>query len=1024
MTTAKGIGTFSFNNIVLFFVTAFFLIDTSASLDPVSGLDSYRWPNQFEEKCSALINLTKNSDKCHISNCHNNNNIFSINNRDTDISHHFIVVFKEDIEIETVQSQKQLLIDKLTNFQEETINGEGESLNFATINHVYDNCLNGFSASLSPNALDIVIKNEFVEIIEQDQYAYTLGLQRNPIWNLDRIDQTSDRLNNIYDTGKLNGEGIDIYILDTGINQHTEFTGRLGNGKNFVADNRGWGDCNGHGTHCAGTAAGTKWGVAKDATLHSVRILDCSGRGAWSNILGGIDWVVEERERKGHSVIASMSLGGSKSTSLNKAVERAQTKGVIVVVAAGNENKDACNTSPSSANNVISVGSTTINDRRSGFSNFGKCVTIFAPGSNIKSANYLSRTGSKILSGTSMACPHVAGTMALLLEEYGFSTPNNVLIDKLYTSATRDKIIDPRGKNILLRTPDKNEVILLPTPSPIFSPTPIKNGCRTVSGPQPDRECQFPFRFRDRIFSSCTSDFDQNGRRWCSVELDSQGKHISGKWGYCPNNCGDQNNKPTPRPTLRSTNRPTNFPSRSPTIIEEDECLTVRGPRLGEKCQFPFIFGGKTYNECTNDIDVDGQFWCSVRVDSERRHISGQWGYCDPSCLDNPVTSTPTSFPTPFPTTRNPTPRTNPTPFPPTRSPTPLTNPDIPSNNNKKSCEILEGINKVRKDKGLSKLTLDNRLQQAAQKHARDMAVRGYFSHESPDGLNADDRVIRKGYVWWVLAENIAAGYRTTQQAVEGWLKSPGHLENILCEKCQNTGIGVYYDQNSTWKYYYVQVFASTEQNIINVPFSCQLPTLVPTRPNINSCQTIDGPNKNIPCQFPFKYYDNIYDTCIVEGNSQNRPWCSTKVDSEGNHIGGEDNWGYCPPTCKVTKIDCQWWQWWCNLNLEGIVGDSYKITEIEIPKLTMKDIDDGIVHIELVDTNKNLVKNGNHSKDNNDEKKVSNHTVIIISIGVSLLLIIILKIISNLLAKRYRKSFDKPKLNTPEITRADSHEL
>jgi len=159
----------------------------------------------------------------------------------------------------------------------------------ATISNVYKYVLNGFSAILSPSALEFTLSNDFIYIIEQDDIINTMTYQPNPIWNLDRIDQTSNKLDSLYNTNNLNGENTNIYILDTGINErHNEFTGRIGNCISFINDKFGCNDCNGHGTHCAGSAGGTQWGVSKKSILHSVRVLDCNGQGSWSNIIGWI----------------------------------------------------------------------------------------------------------------------------------------------------------------------------------------------------------------------------------------------------------------------------------------------------------------------------------------------------------------------------------------------------------------------------------------------------------------------------------------------------------------------------------------------------------------------------------------------------------------------------------------------------------------------------------------------------------------------------------------------------------------
>ena len=233
-------------------------------------------------------------------------------------------------------------------------------------------------------------------------------------WGLDRIDQRNLPLNSIY-ARNYSGAGVNAYIIDTGIlASHGEFGGRVTSGFSAISDGRGSEDCNGHGTHVAGTVAGSNYGVAPSASLIAVRVLDCSGSGSTSGVIAGIDWVVENH-LSGVAAVANMSLGGSRSAALDLAVSRGVADGVVFVVAAGNSNADACNYSPAAESSAITVGSTTSTDDRSSFSNYGSCVDVFAPGSNITSSWYTSNSATNTISGTSMASPHVAGVAALAL---------------------------------------------------------------------------------------------------------------------------------------------------------------------------------------------------------------------------------------------------------------------------------------------------------------------------------------------------------------------------------------------------------------------------------------------------------------------------------------------------------------------------------------------------------------------------------------------------------------------------------
>nr|AIZ77501.1 subtilisin-2 [Platynereis dumerilii] len=211
-----------------------------------------------------------------------------------------------------------------------------------------------------------------------------------------------------------NGAGVRVYVHDTSIRtSHNDYGNRAVFGANFVGGSNA--DNNGHGTHCAGTVGGGQYGIAKGATLVAVKVLGDSGSGSFSGIIAGLDWMVGDVQSRGVRGVGSMSLGGGISTSLDSAVNSADAAGIPVVVAAGNNNGNACNNSPARASGAITVGSTDISDNLSSFSNWGTCVNILAPGSSIISTSHLSNSGTRTLSGTSMACPHVAGLAAVYL---------------------------------------------------------------------------------------------------------------------------------------------------------------------------------------------------------------------------------------------------------------------------------------------------------------------------------------------------------------------------------------------------------------------------------------------------------------------------------------------------------------------------------------------------------------------------------------------------------------------------------
>jgi subtilisin family serine protease len=262
-----------------------------------------------------------------------------------------------------------------------------------------------------------------VAYVEEDAVMEIYATQTGATWGLDRIDQRNRPLSTTYNY-TTTGSGVNVYVIDTGIRRtHNDFGGRAFVGFDVIGDGRNSNDCNGHGTHVAGTIGGTTWGVAKSVRLFAVRVLNCSGSGSTSGVISGVNWVTGNHIKP---AVANMSLGGGASTSLDTAVNNSINAGVTYAVAAGNSNANAANFSPARVAAAITVGSSTSGDVRSSFSNFGSVVDVFAPGSTIRSAWYTSNSATATLSGTSMASPHVAGVAARVLQSTPGASPATV----------------------------------------------------------------------------------------------------------------------------------------------------------------------------------------------------------------------------------------------------------------------------------------------------------------------------------------------------------------------------------------------------------------------------------------------------------------------------------------------------------------------------------------------------------------------------------------------------------------------
>ena len=306
----------------------------------------------------------------------------------------------------------------------------------AAVSARYRSAFQGFTAELSPATARRLAADPRVASVEPDRWVELAGVQSPAPWGLDRIDQRSRPLNDAYSYGTT-GAGVKIYILDTGVYRwHPDFGGRVAAGYDATGSGT-TGDCNGHGTHVAGTAAGARYGVAKGATIVPVKVMYCDGLGLASEILEGMDWVAADHQ-PGEPAVANVSLTTVEPVSaVDVAVRYGILDGISYVIAAGNADMDACDVSPSRVPEALTVGATASSDGRAWFSNWGTCLDVFAPGKNIVSADAFSSSGAVTMSGTSMAAPHVAGAAARYLQGRPSASPAQVT-DSIVGTATTD----------------------------------------------------------------------------------------------------------------------------------------------------------------------------------------------------------------------------------------------------------------------------------------------------------------------------------------------------------------------------------------------------------------------------------------------------------------------------------------------------------------------------------------------------------------------------------------------------------
>lgn len=400
------------------------------------------------------------------------------------VPHKYIVVFKQGASpdaitsfLNTVSAEHARLVRDMPREDGFFAAAEAEGLPRGGIKDLFNinDAFQGLIGYFPQPLVDLLAKNDLVEFVERDSlvHASSVDTQNNAPWGLARISHR-DRLNlgnfNKYLYDSEGGKGVTSYVIDTGVNvNHVEFDGRAKWGKTIPLNDADI-DGNGHGTHCAGTIASKHYGIAKKANVVAVKVLKSDGSGTMSDVIKGVEYAAQahlkesKENKKFKGSTANMSLGGGKSPALDLAVDAAVTAGIHFAVAAGNENQDACNTSPASSEKAITVGASTLSDDRAYFSNWGKCVDLFAPGLNILST-YTgdSNRETATLSGTSMASPHVAGllTYFLSLQPDSDSEFYDASKHPVTPAQLKKKLIAYSTKGVLSDLPDSDSPNLL-----------------------------------------------------------------------------------------------------------------------------------------------------------------------------------------------------------------------------------------------------------------------------------------------------------------------------------------------------------------------------------------------------------------------------------------------------------------------------------------------------------------------------------------------------------------------------------